>query len=182
MQGTSRIIHLVIQAFLFTHGVTLVRVLLTNRIRAYLEGNIFLFSPWGRAHISTEMRDAIANLQTVYKSPKRAFTDGTENPSDDSCHTVGRDSQRQPSAEAEASSCHTMVNVPSSVQGNLSDPRSPGSGSKYEPRESVDHRASPPTALVGAEIISSVQPPGLQEICYRYDCVLTELRKDVEHQ
>ena len=35
-----------------------------------------LQSPWGRAHISAEMRDAIANLQSVYKRQGRVFTDG----------------------------------------------------------------------------------------------------------
>ena len=44
-----------------------------------------LSSPWGKAHNSAGMRDAIANLQSVYKHQKRVFTDGPEDQSDESC-------------------------------------------------------------------------------------------------
>ena len=48
-----------------------------------------LSSPWGRAHISSEMRDAIANLQSLYKHRGRVFSDGPYEPSDVSRHTGG---------------------------------------------------------------------------------------------
>ena len=54
-----------------------------------------LQSPWGRAYILAEMRDSIANLQSVYKRLKRVYSDGSECPSDVFRRTARRDPQRQ---------------------------------------------------------------------------------------
>ena len=64
-----------------------------------------LSSPWGRAHISSDMRNAIANLQSLYQRHGRVFSDGPSEPSDVSRRTGGRDPQRQSSAGCEAPSC-----------------------------------------------------------------------------
>ena len=49
--------------------------LIDNSMRAKRE-EYSLSSTWERAHISAEMRDAIGNLQSVYKPLERSFYDG----------------------------------------------------------------------------------------------------------
>ena len=66
------------------------------------QGVYSLSSPWGRAHIASEMRDAIANLQSLYQRHGRVFSDGPSKTSDVSCRTGGRNLQHQSSAENEA--------------------------------------------------------------------------------
>ena len=61
-----------------------------------------LSSPWGRAHVSSEMRDAIANLQSLYQRHGRVFFGGPSDSSDVSHRTGGRDPQSQSSAKREA--------------------------------------------------------------------------------
>ena len=94
------------------------------------------------------MRDAIANLQFVYKLQKRLFAYLPENPSNDFRHTFGQDPQRQPSFVTDAPRYHTMVDTPASGQGNSSALCYFRGGSKYAPRESVEHRESLQAALV----------------------------------
>ena len=137
--------------------------------------------PWETAHTSAEMKDAIANFQSVYKRQKRVFTDRSSDQSDVSCHTVGRDPQRQPSVGIDTPSYHTEMETPSCGQGNLSAPHSPCGGSKYAPRESVDRRENPPAVMVVVERTGSAQP-GLQEKGDRYERVLTVLGEDGEHE
>ena len=67
-----------------------------NSMRAGREVYYSLQSPWGRAHISDEMRDEISNLQFVYKRLGRVYYDGPEDPSDVSRRTARREPQRQP--------------------------------------------------------------------------------------
>ena len=67
-----------------------------------------LSSPWGRAIISSDMRDAIANLQALYQRHERVFSDGPSKALDVSRRTGGRDPQRQSSAGREAPTCRAM--------------------------------------------------------------------------
>ena len=102
-------------------------------------------------------------------------TDELEDPSDESRHTVGRNPQRQPSPGTKAPSYHKLVDIPSSGQGSFSASRAALGGLEYAPRESVDHSESPPAVPV--EVVGRpvpAQPPGLQEICDRYERVLTD--------
>uniref|UniRef100_M4BBT8 RxLR effector candidate protein n=1 Tax=Hyaloperonospora arabidopsidis (strain Emoy2) TaxID=559515 RepID=M4BBT8_HYAAE len=61
------------------------------------------------------MRDAIANLQSLYQRHGRVFSDGRSEPSDVSRRTGGRDLQRQSLAGREAPSCRVKAD---SSQGN----------------------------------------------------------------
>ena len=106
----------------------------------------------------------------------------TRGPIDESRHTGRRDPQNQPSAGTEAPSYHPMVDTPASGQGNLSAPRSSRGGLRNDPRESVDHRKSPPAALVEVGKPGPAQSPDLQDVCECYDCVLTKLREEVKHE
>ena len=54
-------------------------------------------------------------------------------------------------------------------------------GSRYAPRESVDHRENLPVVPVEVERQGPAQLPGLQKVCGRYEQVLTNLREDLEH-
>ena len=98
------------------------------------------------------MRDAIANLQSHYQRHRRVFSDGPSEPSDVSRRTDGRDSQRQSSAGLEAPRCRATADSRASEQDNSFAAPSLHGGSRYAPRESVDHRANPPMAVVGAGI------------------------------
>ena len=75
-----------------------------------------------------------------------------------------------------------MVNNPSSRQGNLFASYYSSGSSRYAPRKSFDHHENLPAAQVGVGRRGLDQPPGLQEVCARYDRVLPELREDVEHE
>ena len=57
-----------------------------------------LSSPWGRAQISSKMRDSIANLQSPYKRYGSVFSDGPSESSVGSRRIDGRDPQHQSSA------------------------------------------------------------------------------------
>ena len=47
-----------------------------------VKGDVYSFSsPWGRARISIQMRDAIDVLQSLYKRQGRVFSDGPSDPS-----------------------------------------------------------------------------------------------------
>ena len=109
-----------------------------------------LSSPWGRVHISFEMREAIANLQSLYKHHGRVFYDGPYEPSNVSLHTGGRDPQRQSSAGHEVPSCHATADSRASEQDSSLDAPSRHGSSRYVPCESVDHRADLPKAVVEA--------------------------------
>ena len=73
-----------------------------------------LSSPWGRAQISSEMRDAIANPQSLYQRHVRVFSDGSYV----SRRTSERDPQRQSSAGREATSCRASTDSRASEQDN----------------------------------------------------------------
>uniref|UniRef100_M4B2D5 RxLR effector candidate protein n=1 Tax=Hyaloperonospora arabidopsidis (strain Emoy2) TaxID=559515 RepID=M4B2D5_HYAAE len=100
------------------------------------------------------MRDAIANLQSLYRRRGRVFCDGPSEPSDVSRRTGGRDPQRQSSAGREAPSCRATADSRASEQDNSFAAPSRHRGSRYVPRESVDHRASSPIAVLGAGILT----------------------------
>uniref|UniRef100_M4BLG4 Core-binding (CB) domain-containing protein n=1 Tax=Hyaloperonospora arabidopsidis (strain Emoy2) TaxID=559515 RepID=M4BLG4_HYAAE len=106
--------------------------------------------PW--AHIASEMRDAIANLQSLYKRHGRVFSDGSSETSDVPRRNGGRDPQRQSSAGREAPSCRATADSRASEQDNSFAAPSRHGGSRYTPRGSVDHRANPLMAVVKARI------------------------------
>ena len=68
VQGSGCIICHVRQEFLASHGVTLVRVV--SQLATCTKGSVFPMIARGSSHISTEIRDEIANLKSVYKSQK----------------------------------------------------------------------------------------------------------------
>uniref|UniRef100_M4B667 RxLR effector candidate protein n=1 Tax=Hyaloperonospora arabidopsidis (strain Emoy2) TaxID=559515 RepID=M4B667_HYAAE len=99
------------------------------------------------------MRDAIANLQSLYQRHGRVFFDGPSEPSDASRRTSGRDPQCQSSAgRREAPSCRATADSRASERDNSLDAPSCHGGSRYSLREGVDHHANPPMAVVGAGI------------------------------
>uniref|UniRef100_M4BFZ7 RxLR effector candidate protein n=1 Tax=Hyaloperonospora arabidopsidis (strain Emoy2) TaxID=559515 RepID=M4BFZ7_HYAAE len=98
------------------------------------------------------MRDTIANLQSLYQRHGRVFSDGHSEPSDVSRRTGGRDPQLQSSAGCEALRCRDTADSRSSKRNDLFAAPSCHGGSRYASRESVDNRANPPMAVVGAEI------------------------------
>uniref|UniRef100_M4BQM3 RxLR effector candidate protein n=1 Tax=Hyaloperonospora arabidopsidis (strain Emoy2) TaxID=559515 RepID=M4BQM3_HYAAE len=101
------------------------------------------------------MRDAIANLQSLYQRHVRVFFYGTSEPSDVSRRTGGRDPQLQSSAGREAPSCRATADSRAGEQDNSFAAPSRHSDSRYAPRESFEHRANPPMAVVGAGIPTS---------------------------
>ena len=110
------------------------------------------------------------------------FTYGSEDQLNEPRRTGGQDPQHQRLAGTDVPNCHTKVNIPSSGQGNFSARRSSRGGSRYAPRESVNHSENPLAALEEVERQGPAQPPGLQKISAHYDCVLNKLRKEVEHE
>ena len=106
------------------------------------------------------MRDAIANLQSVYQRHGRVFSDGPSDPSDVSRLTGGRNLQRQSSAGRETLSCRATADSRASEQDNSFAAPSRHSDSRYAPRESFEHRANPPMAVVGA----GISTPNLSEL------------------
>uniref|UniRef100_M4C237 RxLR effector candidate protein n=1 Tax=Hyaloperonospora arabidopsidis (strain Emoy2) TaxID=559515 RepID=M4C237_HYAAE len=79
------------------------------------------------------------------------FSDGPSEPLDVSRRTSGRDPQRPSSAGREDPSCRATANRSASEQDNSFAVPSHHGGSRYSPRESVEHRANPPMAVVGDE-------------------------------
>ena len=106
------------------------------------------------------MRDAIANLQSLYQRHVRVFSDGPSETSDVSRRTGGRDPQRQSSAWREATSCCASADSRASDQDNLCAAPSCHGGSRYTLRESVDHRDNSPMAVVETGILT----PNLMEL------------------
>ena len=105
-------------------------------------------SPWGRAHISSEMCDAIANLQSLYHRHERGFPMALLShqmclviPVDKTLHVNHQLGARPPA----------VVDGASEQDNSFAAPSRHGS-SRYAPLERVDHRANPPTAVVGARI------------------------------
>uniref|UniRef100_M4B314 RxLR effector candidate protein n=1 Tax=Hyaloperonospora arabidopsidis (strain Emoy2) TaxID=559515 RepID=M4B314_HYAAE len=98
------------------------------------------------------MRDAIANLQSLYQRHGRVFSDGPSMPSDVSRRTGGRDPQRQSPARRATPSCRASAFSRASEQDNSFAASSRHGGSRYAPRESVEHRVSPPMSVVRAGI------------------------------
>ena len=96
-------------------------MLFDNTQRAYRE--VYSFSsPWGRAHISSEIRDAIANLQSLYKLHGALVSDGPSDSSDESRLPSGRDPQNLSSAGREAPSYRAPVDIRASERSARSLP------------------------------------------------------------
>uniref|UniRef100_M4BCF0 RxLR effector candidate protein n=1 Tax=Hyaloperonospora arabidopsidis (strain Emoy2) TaxID=559515 RepID=M4BCF0_HYAAE len=128
------------------------------------------------------MRGAIANLQLLYQLQEREFSDCLSELSDNSRRTGGRDPQRQSSAGSEAPRCSATLDSRTSERGNSFAVPSSHNGSRYAPREIVDHLANPPVAVVGAgkstpnRLLDLEAKAGLLERC------LHDLRDRVELQ
>ena len=106
------------------------------------------------------MRDAIANLQSLYQRHGRVFSDGPSESSDVSRRTGGRDPQSQSSAGREAPSCRATADSRASEQDNSFAAPPRHGGSRYAPRQRVDHRANTPMAVVG----EGISTPNLSEL------------------
>ena len=102
-----------------------------------------LSSFWDRAHISSEMRDAVDVLQAVYKRQNRVFSDGPSDPSGGSRHTDERDLRRQKSAGYEAPSCRAREDTLASEQDNSFAAPSHHGDSRSVPRGNVGRRGNP---------------------------------------
>ena len=127
------------------------------------------------------MRDAIANLQSVYKRQGRVFTDGPSDQSDESRHTGGRDFQHQSTAASGAPSCSKRVDTPATGRGSSSLILNRHGGSRYAPQGSVDHRENPLKDVVEEE-----KPPpddfAHHLDPYEMDRAIDELRDDLKHE
>ena len=111
-----------------------------------------LSSPWGSTHISSEMRDAIAYLQSLYQCHGHVFPDGLSELSNVSRRNGEQDPQLQSSAGREAPSCRATADSRASERGNLFAVPPRHGGSRYVSHESVGYRASPLMAVVGVGI------------------------------
>uniref|UniRef100_M4BA29 Uncharacterized protein n=1 Tax=Hyaloperonospora arabidopsidis (strain Emoy2) TaxID=559515 RepID=M4BA29_HYAAE len=126
------------------------------------------------------MRDAIAHLQSIYQRHGRAFSDGPSELSDLSRRTGGRDPQRQSPVRREASSCRATADSRASEQGNSFAAPSRHGGSRYAPRESVDHRANSPMTVVGTGISTPNRLLELEAEAGRLERRLHDLRDRVK--
>ena len=137
-------------------------------------------SAWGRAHITAEMREAIDSLQSLYTRQGRVFNDGPCEPSGGPRRTGVRDPQRQASAGNEAPSCRTTADSRASERGNSFAAPSYHGASRYAPRGSVEHRASPPVVVVeeGKPVPSRLSE--LELAIDRHERILGELRDDAD--
>uniref|UniRef100_M4C4T8 RxLR effector candidate protein n=1 Tax=Hyaloperonospora arabidopsidis (strain Emoy2) TaxID=559515 RepID=M4C4T8_HYAAE len=106
------------------------------------------------------MSDEIANLQSLYQRHGRVFSDGTAEASDVSRRAGVRDPQRKSSAGCLALSCRATADSRASEQDNSLAAPSRHGDSRYAPRKTIDHRANPPMAVVGA----GISTPNLSEV------------------
>ena len=148
-----------------------------------VKGDVYsLSSPWGRARISIEMRDAIDVLQSIYKRQGRVFSDGPSEPSGGSRHTDGRGPQRQQSAGNEVPSCHAKVDNLASEQDNSFAAPSHHGGSGYVPQGNVDHRGSPPKVVVEEGKLDPNRMSDLMSKIDKMDHFLHDLEEGLEHE
>ena len=96
-----------------------------------------LSSLWGREHISSVMRDAIANLQSLYQRHERVFSDGPSAPSDVSRRTSGRDPHSQSPAWREAPSCRASADSRAREPDSSFAAPSRHGGSRYAPLKAL---------------------------------------------
>ena len=108
-----------------------------------------LDQPYWRARISSEMRDGIANLQSLYEHSRRSFSDGPGGQLDEPRRIEKRGSRYQPAIGSEAPSCQKMEENPSIERGSSFGSPSGRGGSASAPRGSASRHASPPRG--GAE-------------------------------
>ena len=139
-------------------------------------------SAWGRAHITAEMRGAIDTLQSLYTRQGRVFNDGPCEPSGGPRRTGVRDPQRQSSAGNEAPSCRTTADSRVSERSNSFAAPSCHGASRYAPRGSVEHRASPPVAVVEEGKLGPTCLSGLESEVAQHDRDLRELSDRLDHE
>ncbi|CAI5711073.1 unnamed protein product [Peronospora effusa] len=83
-----------------------------------------LTEPWWRARISSEMREGIATLQSLYERAGRSFSDGPS-PSGAPCRTVRQGRERRPSVGPEVPSYPPKADSHATGRDNSSDVPSP---------------------------------------------------------
>ena len=83
------------------------------------------------------MRNAIADLQSLYQFHGHVFSDGPSELLNVSRRTGGQDPQSQSSARRKVPSCRTTADSRASEQGNSFSVRSRHGGSRYTPREAL---------------------------------------------
>ena len=148
-----------------------------------VKGDVFsLSSPWGRARLTDEMRDAGDVLQAIYKRQGRVFADGPSDPSDGSRHTDERDPQRQQAAGNEVPSCHERADNRAIERGSSYDDPSHHGGYEYVPQGNVDHRGSPPKAVEEGEISVPTYVSELRSKLEELEDHLHGLVDDVNHE
>lgn len=109
---------------------------------------------WSR--ISAEMRDGIDVFQSIYARSGKTFSDGPPSEQlDVSLHIDRRVPERLKSTGREVPSFPKVMDAPSSGRGISSVRPSLRGDSKYAPRGSDDHHASPP------DVVVEVGTPGL---------------------
>ena len=79
-----------------------------------------LTEPWWRARISSEMREGITTLQSLYERAGRSFSDGPP-PSDVPCRTARQGRERRPAVGPEVPSYPTTADSHAIGRGNSSD-------------------------------------------------------------
>ena len=102
-----------------------------------------LTEPWWRARISSEMREGIANLQSLYERAGRSFSDGPP-PSDVPCRTARQGRERRPLVGPEVPSYPPTADSHAIGRGNLSDVPSPRGWIISVPQGNASHHGSPP--------------------------------------
>ena len=140
-----------------------------------------LDQPYWRARISLEMRDGIANLQSLYERTKRSFSDGPGGQSDEPRHTDTRGSRYQPAVGSEAPSCHKMEGNLSIEQDSLIGSPSDHGGSASVPQGSASRRASPPRGGAEAEKPGPIHLSDHQADLDDYPRMIRDLQSDVDH-
>ena len=127
------------------------------------------------------MRDGIDVLQSLYARSKKTFSDGPPSESlDGSRHIDRRSPERPQSTGREVPSCHKVMDTPSSGRAISSVRPSHRGASKYAPRGSDDHHASPPDVVV--EVGAPGPTRGLDQLEEQFRRVTDELRDDLAYE
>ena len=78
--------------------------------------------------------------------------------------------------------CHATAYSHASGRGSAFATPSRHGGSRYAPRESVEHHGSPLSAVVEEEIPGSIRLSDLELEVEQHDRVLREIRDDINHE
>ena len=140
----------------------------------------YLTEPWWRARISSEMREDVATLQSLYERAGRSVSDGPPPPDVPRC-TSQQCRERRPLVGPEVPSYTLTADSHTTEQDNSSDAPSPRGGLASVPQGSASHHESPPVNAVVEGKPCSI-PSDLTAELYEYARVIRELRCDVDHE